>query len=285
MLKVCIYIFVKDFGVDNYKMFEIFDGFGVLYKSVSSIIDEENVEIIKQILVDEVVEGGDVVLVVVFVFVVVIVEFEEVDEILVVVVQVDVELVSDLFYCVLVVIIMGYVDYGKISLFDYICKICVVVKEVGGIIQYVGVFEVKMSKGKIVFIDIFGYEVFMIICVCGVNVVDIVIIVIVVDDSLMLQICEVIVYVQVVKVLMLIVINKVDLLQVDFEKVKIDFMQFNFVFEEYGGDVIVVLVSVKIGEGVEDLFEYILLIVEFEDLCVDFKGQFSGVIIEGCVDK
>lgn len=44
--------------------------------------------------------------------------------------DIDVELVI----WVLVVIIMGYVDYGKILLFDYICKVKVVVGEVGGII-------------------------------------------------------------------------------------------------------------------------------------------------------
>lgn len=37
-------------------------------------------------------------------------------------------------FCVLVVIIMGYVDYGKILMLDYICCIYVVFGEVGGII-------------------------------------------------------------------------------------------------------------------------------------------------------
>ena len=59
MSKVRIYTLAKDLGVENHKMLEILDGLGVSYKSVSSTIDEENVEIIKQILADEAAEGGD----------------------------------------------------------------------------------------------------------------------------------------------------------------------------------------------------------------------------------
>lgn len=36
--------------------------------------------------------------------------------------------------CLLVVIIMGYVDYGKIILLDFFCNIKVILGEVGGII-------------------------------------------------------------------------------------------------------------------------------------------------------
>lgn len=55
---------------------------------------------------------------------------------------------------------MGYVDYGKIMLFDCICNIMVVVGEVGGIIQYMGVQWVLIDYGDVVFFDILGYEVF-----------------------------------------------------------------------------------------------------------------------------
>ena len=61
--------------------------------------------------------------------------------------------------------------------------------------------------------------------------------------------------------------------------------QLNLVPEEYGGDLVVVPVSAKTGEGVEDLLEYISLTAELEDLRADPKGDFSGVIIEGKVDK
>ncbi|PJI37249.1 hypothetical protein CTI14_65795, partial [Methylobacterium radiotolerans] len=39
--------------VDNHKMLELLDGLGVAYKSVSSTIEEETVELIKQLLAEE----------------------------------------------------------------------------------------------------------------------------------------------------------------------------------------------------------------------------------------
>lgn len=41
---------------------------------------------------------------------------------------------DNLMECLFVVIIMGYVDYGKIIFFDILCNLCVVIGEVGGII-------------------------------------------------------------------------------------------------------------------------------------------------------
>ncbi|MDL2345944.1 translation initiation factor IF-2 N-terminal domain-containing protein, partial [Deinococcus sp. MIMF12] len=58
MSKVRIYSLAKDLGVDNAKMLEILDGLGVSYKSVSSTIEEDTVELIKQILADEAADGA-----------------------------------------------------------------------------------------------------------------------------------------------------------------------------------------------------------------------------------
>lgn len=143
---------------------------------------------------------------------------------------------EDLQLCVLIVIVMGYVDYGKILLLDYICKVNVIVGEVGGIIQYIGVYNVKLEDGcYIIFLDIFGYEVFIVMCVCGVKVMDIVIIIVVVDDNVMLQIKEVINYVMVVGVFIVFVINKVDKLYVNLDKIKEELVVMNFLVEEWGG--------------------------------------------------
>ena len=272
MSKVRIYTLAKDLGVDNHKMLEILDGLGVSYKSVSSTIDEENVEIIKQILADEAAEGGDAAPAAASAPAAATAEPEEADETPAAAAQADAEPASDLPHRAPVVTIMGHVDHGKTSLLDYIRKTRVAAKEAGGITQHVGAFEAKTSKGKIVFIDTPGHEAFTTIRARGANVADIAIIVIAADDSLMPQTREAIAHAQAAKVPMLIAINKVDLPQADPEKVKTDLTQLNLVPEEYGGDVIVVPVSAKTGEGVEDLR-------------ADPKGQFSGVIIEGRVDK
>ena len=287
MSKVRIYTLAKDLGVDNHKMLEILDGLGVSYKSVSSTIDEENVDLIKQILADEAAQGGDAGTAEAAPASTpktstpqATAEPEQGDT-----AAVQADAASDLPHRAPVVTIMGHVDHGKTSLLDYIRKTRVAAKEAGGITQHVGAFEAKTSKGKIVFIDTPGHEAFTTIRARGANVADIAIIVIAADDSLMPQTREAIAHAQAAKVPMLVAINKVDLPQADPEKVKTDLTQLNLVPEEYGGDVIVVPVSAKTGEGVEDLLEYISLTAELEDLRADPKGKFSGVIIEGRVDK
>lgn len=195
----------------------------------------------------------------------------------------DMGVVAEL--CVLVVIIMGYVDYGKIFLLDYICLMKVVSGEVGGIIQYIGVYYVETENGMIIFLDILGYVVFILMCVCGVQVMDIVVLVVVVDDGVMLQIIEVIQYVKVVQVLVVVVVNKIDKLEVDLDRVKNEFSQYGILLEEWGGESQFVYVSVKVGIGIDELLDVILLQVEVLELKVVCKGMVSGVVIESFFDK
>lgn len=292
MSKVRIYTLAKELGVDNHKMLELLDGLGVAYKSVSSTIEEETVELIKQLLAEE--AGADTAGASAAPAVAETTPAAETaaapaepaatparqPE-----AEPAAEPVNEVPHRAPVVTIMGHVDHGKTSLLDYIRKTKVAAKEAGGITQHVGAFEAKTSKGKIVFIDTPGHEAFTTIRARGANVADIAIIVIAADDSLMPQTREAIAHAQAAKVPMIVAINKVDLPQADPEKVKTDLTQLNLVPEEYGGDVVVVPVSAKTGEGVEDLLEYISLTAELEDLRADPKGQFSGVIIEGRVDK
>ena len=292
MSKVRIYTLAKELGVDNHKMLELLDGLGVAYKSVSSTIEEETVELIKQILAEE--AGADTAASTAEPAVAETTPAAETaaapaepaatparqPE-----AETATEAVNEIPHRAPVVTIMGHVDHGKTSLLDYIRKTKVAAKEAGGITQHVGAFEAKTSKGRIVFIDTPGHEAFTTIRARGANVADIAIIVIAADDSLMPQTREAIAHAQAAKVPMIVAINKVDLPQADAEKVKTDLTQLNLVPEEYGGDLVVVPVSAKTGEGVEDLLEYISLTAELEDLRADPKGKFSGVIIEGRVDK
>ena len=299
MSKVRIYTLAKDLGVENHKMLEILDGLGVSYKSVSSTIEEDTVELIKEILAEEAAaaaaqpaqaetssqratpapssgaqassappssQGAGA-------------------QTAVTEAPAATATADEVPHRAPVVTIMGHVDHGKTSLLDYIRKTKVAAKEAGGITQHVGAFEAKTSKGRIVFIDTPGHEAFTTIRARGANVADIAIIVIAADDSLMPQTREAIAHAQAAKVPMIVAINKIDLPQADPEKVKTDLTQLNLVPEEYGGDLVVVPVSAKTGEGVEDLLEYISLTAEIEDLRADPKGKFSGVIIEGKVDK
>ncbi|GHG17657.1 translation initiation factor IF-2 [Deinococcus indicus] len=285
MSKVRIYTLAKDLGVENAKMLELLDGLGVSYKSVSSTIEEETVELIKEMLAEEAAQEGGAAAPQTAATQAATPDAEQdapTGTPAAAPAQAD---VSEVPHRAPVVTIMGHVDHGKTSLLDYIRKTKVAAKEAGGITQHVGAFEAQTSKGKIVFIDTPGHEAFTTIRARGANVADIAIIVIAADDSLMPQTREAIAHAQAANVPMLIAINKVDLPQADPDRVKTDLTQLNLVPEEYGGDLVVVPVSAKTGEGVEDLLEYISLTAELEDLRADPKGTFGGVIIEGKVDK
>ncbi|MFW8625303.1 translation initiation factor IF-2 [Deinococcus sp. ME38] len=285
MSKVRIYTLAKDLGVENAKMLELLDGLGVSYKSVSSTIEEETVELIKEMLAEEAAQEGGAAAPQTAATQAATPDTEQAAPTgtpAAAPAQAD---VSEVPHRAPVVTIMGHVDHGKTSLLDYIRKTKVAAKEAGGITQHVGAFEAQTSKGKIVFIDTPGHEAFTTIRARGANVADIAIIVIAADDSLMPQTREAIAHAQAANVPMLIAINKVDLPQADPDRVKTDLTQLNLVPEEYGGDLVVVPVSAKTGEGVEDLLEYISLTAELEDLRADPKGTFGGVIIEGKVDK
>ncbi|RTR20290.1 translation initiation factor IF-2 [Deinococcus radiophilus] len=319
MSKIRIYTIAKELGIENAEMLSILDDLGIEYKSVSSTIEEDTVELIKGIVaegrgsapavaqtdqpqpekqeevntdtvqndqakteksrVDQTPAQADSGLSAEELAELAELEAEEAAE------QAAAAARAELPHRAPVVTIMGHVDHGKTSLLDYIRSSKVAAKEAGGITQHVGAFEAKTSKGRVVFIDTPGHEAFTSIRARGANVADIAVIVIAADDSLMPQTREAIAHAQAAKVPMLVAINKVDLAQADPERVKADLTTINLVPEDYGGDVITVPVSARTGEGVEDLLEYISLTAELEDLRADPKGEFGGVIIESRVDK
>lgn len=53
-------------------------------------------------------------------------------------------------------------------------------------------------------------------------------------------------------------------------------MERGFVPEEYGGDAIVIPISAKTGQGVQDLLEMILLLAELEDYRADPNAEPRG---------
>lgn len=275
MSKVRIYTLAKELGLDSQEMLAFLDKCDVTYKSVSSTINQEEAELVKELYLEEHdSQEADQ-------------ESAESSEAVEAVSSTEAtqEEAREIPHRSPVVAIMGHVDHGKTSLLDYIRKTKVAAKEAGGITQHVGAFEAQTSKGQIVFIDTPGHEAFTSIRARGATVADIAIIVISADDSLMPQTKEAIAHAQAAKVPMIVAINKVDLPQADPERVKSDLTTINLVPEDYGGDVVVVPVSAKTGEGVEELLEYISLTAELEDLRADPEGDFGGVIIEGKVDK
>ncbi|MER3537179.1 MAG: translation initiation factor IF-2 [Thermus sp.] len=258
MAKVRIYQLAKELGMENEGLLKLLDQMGVAYKSHASTLSEEDAEAVREIVREQ--RG---------------LEAKRKEE----------EARKALPKRPPVVVIMGHVDHGKTTLLDYLRKSRMAEKEAGGITQHVGAFEVKTPQGIVVFIDTPGHEAFTTIRQRGAKVADIAVIVIAADDGVMPQTKEAIAHAKAAGAKMIFAINKIDLPQADPEKVKRQLMEMGFVPEEYGGEAILVPLSAKTGQGVEELLEMILLLAELEDLRADPNAEPRGVILESKLDK
>lgn len=184
-----------------------------------------------------------------------------------------------------VVAILGHVDHGKTTLLDYIRKTHVAEKEVGGITQHIGAYQLEHANKKITFIDTPGHEAFSAMRARGGEVADLVILVVAADDGVMPQTKESIAHIKAAGVPFLVAINKVDLPGANVEKVKKQLAKEDVLVEGYGGDVVAVSISAKNGQGVPELLEMIHLVAEVSEVKKDGQGDFEGVVIESFLDK
>ncbi len=185
-----------------------------------------------------------------------------------------------------VVTVMGHVDHGKTSLLDAIRKTNVTAGEAGGITQSIGAYTVSFGEGKkITFIDTPGHAAFTAMRARGAQVTDIVVLVVAADDGIMPQTVEAIDHAKAANVPIIVAMNKMDKPHANPDKVKQGLVEQNLVPEEWGGDVIIVPVSAKTGEGIDTLLENIYLVAEMQELKANPDRKAKGVIIEAKLDK
>ena len=184
-----------------------------------------------------------------------------------------------------VVTIMGHVDHGKTSLLDYIRKSNVVSGEAGGITQAIGAYQVEVNGKKITFIDTPGHEAFTEMRARGASVTDIVIIIVAADDGVMPQTKEAIDHAKAANVPIIVAINKIDKPGADPDKVLTELASYGITPEEWGGDVIVSRISAKVGTGVPELLDNILLVSEMQELKANPHRYATGAVIEARLDK
>lgn len=184
-----------------------------------------------------------------------------------------------------VVVVMGHVDHGKSTLLDYIRKSNVVDSEAGGITQSISAYEVshKSEVGEnrlITFLDTPGHEAFSKMRIRGAMAADIAILVVSAEDSVKAQTLEAYNTIIESKIPYIVAINKIDRPNANVEKTKMDLVEKGIYLEGLGGDIPFVLISAKVGTGVNDLLDMIILVADLQE----FKGQpdkmASGVIIE-----
>ncbi|MGE8226746.1 translation initiation factor IF-2 [Stenotrophomonas pigmentata] len=184
-----------------------------------------------------------------------------------------------------VVTIMGHVDHGKTSLLDYMRRTKVANGEAGGITQHIGAYHVTTPKGVISFLDTPGHAAFTSMRARGAQLTDIVVVVVAADDGVMPQTKEAIQHARAANAPIVVAINKIDKSSADPMRVKNELLAEQVVAEDFGGDVQMVEISAKTGQGIDDLLDAISLQAEVLELKAVAEGRASGVVIESSLDK
>jgi translation initiation factor IF-2 len=184
-----------------------------------------------------------------------------------------------------VVTILGHVDHGKTTLLDAIRHTNVAGGEAGGITQHIGAYQVEHSGRTITFLDTPGHAAFTAMRARGAQGADIVILVIAADDGVMPQTKEAAAHAKAAKVPIIVAMNKIDKSNADPERVKQQLAEIGLIPDEWDGDTIIVPISAKQKQGLEDLLEAISLVADNLDILANPKGKVIGSIIEAERDR
>ena len=185
-----------------------------------------------------------------------------------------------------VVTVMGHVDHGKTSLLDAIRETRVAEREAGGITQHIGAYHVDVGDNRsVVFLDTPGHEAFTLMRARGAKVTDVVVLVVAADDGVMPQTREAIDHAKAANVPIVVAINKIDKPGSNPDNVKRELAELNLVPEDWGGQTVMVPVSAKKKQNLEQLLEMILLSTDILELKANPKKSASGAVLEAKLDR
>lgn len=184
-----------------------------------------------------------------------------------------------------VITILGHVDHGKTTLLDAIRDTSVAEGEAGGITQHIGAYQVKHKGKSITFLDTPGHAAFTAMRSRGAQGADIVVLVVAADDGVMPQTKEAIAHAKAAKVPIVVALNKMDKANAEPDRVKQQLAEVGLIPDEWEGDTIVVPLSAKQKEGLEDLLEAIILVSDDMEILANPNGSIFGTVIEAEIDR
>ncbi len=186
-----------------------------------------------------------------------------------------------------IITIMGHVNHGKTSLIDYIRSTKIVDKEKGNITQYINAYYINNKFGKITLLDTPGHSIFTNMRSRGMNITDIILLIISIDDGIMPQTLEIIKYIKKYNIPTIIGLSKIDkinyLNNIDIIKKKI--IKYNIIPKEWGGKHNFVEFSVKSSQGIKKIFKAINKESKNINLKTNINKYASGFIIESSINK
>ena len=179
-----------------------------------------------------------------------------------------------------IVAVMGHVDHGKTTLLDTILGTKTVSGEAGGITQHIAAYQTKRNNRVLTLLDTPGHEAFAALRQHGATLTDVVVIVVAADDGVKPQTIEAIRFAQNANAKIVVAINKMDKDTADKNRVMAELAERGLNPEEWGGDVIMVPISARTGEGIDKLLDMVLLTADMEELKADVNVPAEGLVIE-----
>ena len=184
-----------------------------------------------------------------------------------------------------VITMLGHVDHGKTSLLDAIRHTQVQAGEAGGITQHMGAYQIVHDDQPITFLDTPGHEAFTAMRARGARATDIAVLVVAADDGVMPQTREALDHARAAGVPVVVALNKIDRPNANPELVKNQLSELGLTPDEWGGNTMVIPVSAKTHQGLDDLLQAILLVAEETEICANPKGKVFGTVIEAELDR
>ena len=181
-----------------------------------------------------------------------------------------------------IVAVMGHVDHGKTSLLDAVMTQKVAEGEAGGITQHISAYQTERNNRVITLLDTPGHEAFAALRQHGAVLTDVVIIVVAADDGVMPQTIEAIRFARNANAKIVVAINKIDKETANPGMVMGQLAEHGVVADQqgWGGDVPMIEVSAKTGQGIDNLLDTVLLVADMEELKADVDTPAEGLVIE-----